>query len=348
MYYLYLNIGLCILYALLRPSKRWDKRTKRVMYMLMFVQLVVFHSFIDIDGWVDLPEYADYYSYVASVSIQDMLSTEIFREPLFYSLMKICSFVSKNFIFFLCVNSILIILFYFITLDRYSDYKIMSIIFLLITVYNPSLSILRQGLALALITLSYKTIIEKKLFLYILIIILAFFIHHSSIVFLPVYFIYNIEKKLNFFVAILLIAIALSVGLNALGSLTGLAFIDEYSMHYMQGAGVIINSTRLFIVLVIFVTYIVVLRDHVFEVGINKLLFTLLIIGVIASFFGTGMEQSDRLFQYYTTCSFLAIPKIYSYLKGGLKPVFAVVSFIAFFYLAFHGNDYLASLKYIF
>ncbi len=81
-------------------------------------------------------------------------------------------------------------------------------VFLTIGNFTMYMSGLRQTLAISLTLLALVAAKHKKPFVYILIMIVAFFVHNSSIVFIPVYFLYKLKLTKNNMMFILILSVA--------------------------------------------------------------------------------------------------------------------------------------------
>ena len=76
------------------------------------------------------------------------------------------------------------------------NFNIIYLIFNLLY-FNRTLNICRQSIAIAFILMSYKYINQKKLYKFIIIVLIASFFHKTALVFLPAYFILNFIKEKN-------------------------------------------------------------------------------------------------------------------------------------------------------
>src|SRR5699024_5819934 len=70
-----------------------------------------------------------------------------------------------------------------------------AVLILLCTLYNMSFNIVRQILAVSIIMLSIKPMLDKKIWKYLLTILFASCFHFTSLVFLPSYWIVNSKTK---------------------------------------------------------------------------------------------------------------------------------------------------------
>lgn len=97
---------------------------------------------------------------------------------------------------FITSGAIAMFLFYHL-IEKYSKWFFMSVIlFVFLDFFELNMNIMRQGLAMGVICLSYKYLLNKKLFKFITIVLIATLFHSSAIIFLISWFIYRL--KLNF------------------------------------------------------------------------------------------------------------------------------------------------------
>lgn len=335
MHILVLNFLLCLLYALIIWVFPVDNKVKgKIFFVVTFIQLVVVHTFIGPTVPADIPAYESFFYNIKTNGISEVP----FQEGLFYLLMFICSKISSSFVFFLLVFSVVFMILYYKTIKKYSPYVVISVLLFLLLVFNQSIYVLRQCMAMAIMLMSYDKIINRELYKFLIIVVIAFFFHQTAIVFLPVYFLYGIKNNKTLIWSLAGSAVLLFLRFELFYSYVGTNWLSKYSMYV--DADETINATRFLMSLVIFGAFILVLKKDVYEKGINRLLFIMLAISVMASFLGTGFAQSDRLFEYYTACSFLSIPITQKYFKTKwLGYLFSIISVILYFYLSFHNFE---------
>lgn len=109
--------------------------------------------------------------------------------------------------FFFILSSFVIIYFYYKTIKENSlDKWLSTLIFVCFPIFFfMSLSIVRQFMAVAIIFYSFKFIKKREFWKYLTAVILCFFLHKSSILALPIYFLYGsfINKKIILVIYIL-------------------------------------------------------------------------------------------------------------------------------------------------
>lgn len=160
---------------------------------LFIIVLGYFVSQRDFSIGADTDSYKYYHSVIAEADNFDVLSGV---EPGFFLLNKGSAIVSDSFRFFLFFEYILFNLLYFLFFREFSKFLNLNIsilqllLFIGFTLFSSwyilfSLNGLRQGLATPLIYLSFLHIIRKKYLISIFLMIIAFFIHSSSILIFP-------------------------------------------------------------------------------------------------------------------------------------------------------------------
>ncbi|KRM21028.1 EpsG family protein [Latilactobacillus graminis] len=116
-------------------------------------------------------------------------------EPLYQLLIRFGNMLgSYQWIFFF---THFIILFFILKFIKEQSLNSVLSIYILIfgTFYNFSLNVMRQSLATAIFLYSIKYIYEKRYFRYFFLILVAYFFHHSSILFVPFYFLRYFRVK---------------------------------------------------------------------------------------------------------------------------------------------------------
>ncbi|WP_368791489.1 EpsG family protein (plasmid) [Companilactobacillus farciminis] len=124
-------------------------------------------------------------------------------EYLYQYLIKIgVSLGNTQWVFIL--THVVLLFFLWESLKNLSADRGMSIfIFMFGAFYNMSLNIMRQFIAMAIFMYAIKYIINRKIFIYFALIIVAFMFHKSAMVFIPLYWLSRI--KINDFVGLALI-----------------------------------------------------------------------------------------------------------------------------------------------
>lgn len=227
---------------------------------------------------------------------------------------------------------------------KYSHIPIISVFIFYVSFWFQSFYVLRQYLAIGLCLFSLHYVVSRNLKIFISIIILAFSLHQTSIVFVPVYFLYNhyleVNKRNLFLYLLLCILMAYSIGflMNfAVGSLVG---YDSYLDSELMSDG---NLKMAFVYISFFITYAIFTFRRKTSL-VENLFFKMLGIAIMLQIAGSQFVLMQRLNLYYAISLLIIIPNTIKYIKN-IKFKFAFVLYIVFIftyimYLDFEKNRY--------
>lgn len=343
MHLLLINFLLLLVLALLCSCLKSITIKYKIFVGISFLLLLFFRTFVDIQSVPDLEFYRLGYEEIRSISFFEIplasLSYVKIDEVGFRYLMKICSVISSSFTFFLFIFGLLWLFGYLKVIKNYSPYIILSVILLTIGAYNQSIFVVRQHLAMVVVFLSYKYIINKNFKKYLITVFLAFILHQTAIIALPLYFLYNVRSKKKLLLSLILITVFLYFGFSYLLKTVGGDMLSGYSS-YIE-SDVQTNATGAIIIALELFLYVFILRKHILDEGINKLLFISLAVGLVGSIYGIGFNPTSRLLMYYTSISFLSVPIILKYTKNiTIRNVIAFMFVALFAYMAFKGSGF--------
>lgn len=328
------------------PKPTMDKT--KIFVCICFVLLLFFRTFVDVQSVPDLEAYCWGYDQISNISFSKLATANISEVKIseigFRYLMKLCGIISSSFTFFLFAFGVLWLIGYIKVINSYSPYIVLSLILLVIGSYNQSIFVIRQHLAMVVVFLSYKYIIEKKCVKYLLVIAAAFLLHQTAIVILPLYLLYHVRGKKKIILSIILVAIFLYYSFSYMLVRVGNDMLQGYSSYIDSDqktnmTGAIIVAFELFV-------YSYTLKKNILNDGINRILFLSLVLGVLISLCGIGYNPTSRLVMYYTSVSFLTIPIMTKYAKNKILRNMIILFFIFLnAYAAFAGSGF-ESLKY--
>lgn len=255
------------------------------------------------------------------------------------------------------VNLIPMILFYMGIKDNKSKSKNAIVWFLmLLLLYNISLNLLRQIIAISIIYFAKKYIYEKKLLNYIIFCIIAFLFHETAIIFLFIYFVYwyidsttNILRVfvVSFGVFALMYSYQFILSTLASNGFIAQRYIETYStgLHF---AGMNNVYSALCMFYIVGIAMIVSLKKW----PANKIYFYCVLSLLNCMFFMLGDIHSETFrIAYYTTAF---IPEILVYaghkFKGKgeiLVDGIVIIIVIYFWYTLFIINGFAATVPYI-
>ena len=306
--------------------------------LLSFMILLYFHSMVDPSSMFDLPFYNQIYQDFSWMSWSQCLNVQDFHMEVGYRLfMKTVSLLSTNFTVFLFVYSTIFLSLYYFVIRKYSPWAILSVIIFLLSIYNQSLFVIRQHLAVALCFASLPLIISRQLSRFLIVSAIAFFLHQSSIVFVPVFFFYQLKgKKLIW--TIIITTLVLFFSSTTLITLFANEFGYRTYIEMEKYSG--LNYVSFFISLSFLLLYIFTMKTKIFESGIKKVVFIGLVLSTMINLFGVGFSVG-RLGLYFSVFPILSLPlSVVQIKETWLRYVIVVVALFFLFYIAYWGSSY--------
>lgn len=335
-------IFILILGLILKANTQDSRGRINAFVVLSFVSLFTVHAFVDPMSSVDLPNYEDAYVECMSLPFYKLkdASWTSSMEIGFLWYMKLLSLISDDFIIVLIASSLIMLGCYYRTILRYSPYTYISILFLLVTVFDQSLFVLRQHLAMALLTLSWDSIINKKLLRFCAFVFVAFLLHRTALVFIPLFFLYNIENKKKYVAALLISCLVFAVSYFFLLQYFTSLMSRDYSGYLYNARYEGANYVDFILMSGLLASMLFFMKSAIFERGINRLLLSIISIAVIATFFGVGNSSTGRLFYYYTSIPFILVPNIMRYINNQIVRVGFAVCYIGLYvYISYFGSS---------
>lgn len=313
-----------------------QQQKQRCLLFVAGIQLFVFHAFKDYTSLPDLDYYVYAYDALKHVSLANAPMLDgIKAEPGWMYMTKVLSMLSDNYLLLFVFTSALIIFSYFDVIKRYSSIVWLSIFLFLIGNYNQSIFVLRQHLAIALCLLSYPLIINRKIWTYLVVMLLAYSVHQTAIIFWPVYFLYNRNWGMwTFGIVLLCCGIYLYMHMETLLHLS-LDYTKGYES-YVEDDSEGSNFKMALLLVILLIWRLFVLKGKAWDVGINKLLTLILIVGCVIQVAGTGYVPTNRLNMYYSGTIFLIFPNTVAAIKNQYVRIFSIVLFslvMFYFYL---------------
>jgi len=225
-----------------------------------------------------------------------------------------------NYTCFLLALSAFFYIIIYKTLIKYSIAPLMSLCIYYCTLLGY-LGCNRQLIAVMICLLSIKYIIDKRLWHFLLLMIIAFLFHTSSLIFLPAYFIVNAEFKSKIIVFFIVITLIISqVGLiDRIPYINYLSLLDANSSEKLAVYSSRIDVNQFSVLgvlkrLVIIIPSLFVLQKS--NDFINNSFIKLYITGCLIYFTFNGsvlMLMSGRGAMYYNVTEMLVIPILLKY-----------------------------------
>lgn len=217
--------------------------------------------------------------------------------PNFYMLIAIVSLFYMISIYKLITNNIKIKHYWY------------SVLFLLINPYLflVHLSGIRQTIAICFVTFAILALLNRKLFLYFMLIILAAGFHQSAIILLPLYFIINNKKltKIQITSVFSILVLLLATPLLDIILIKAFEYFPEYQHYYEQELQ---NSLRSTLITGFFVLFILF---NINKLEGSKIIYAKLsLIGTIISLLAFKVSMISRVGMYFEIFLILTLPHI--------------------------------------
>lgn len=184
-------IYLIMLFYLLGYEFAKSKESKRLIYYSAFGFLVLIFTLQDFNVSIDIAEYMRQWAIIPKLSFQKML---VHKFEIGYVLL--CWFLERTFEsdrVLLLVLGVLILLPFCRSFEKETDNPMIALMaFMALGMYMHAIIFWRQLVSMALLTYSYRYIRERKLVSFLCILLLAMTFHRVAVVFLMMYFIYNV------------------------------------------------------------------------------------------------------------------------------------------------------------
>lgn len=197
-YILMMVISIFFLYLAMKSK---SKKTYYIFLVLSFLLPFLISAFRGIKVGTDTSEtYVEIYNAVINkIPVRDFG---------FGFLTKISIILFRNFQGILIVTSFIFMFLSYYSIIKYSNRPVLSLILFFTTnVYFVSMNMIRQSIATAIFIYSIKYIKQRKLLPYLLCIFVAFSMHTMALLYLPMYFLYNIElnkKSISIYITLLI------------------------------------------------------------------------------------------------------------------------------------------------
>lgn len=195
-YYLLLLLLIIVTYIIIQKIVKL-KNKEKIFLTIAFIEMLLFLGLRDITIGTDLKNYIPYFNFFKNTTWNGIFLLDLERG--YIILNKIISlFGGEN--FFLFIVAIICLAGVYISIKQYSQNYFFSIfIYITMQFYIFLFSGLRQAIAFSIIWISLKYVIERKLFKFILFVLIASTFHKSAIICLPIYFIATKKITLKYF-----------------------------------------------------------------------------------------------------------------------------------------------------
>jgi len=225
-----------------------------------------------------------------------------------------------------------------IFLRKYSVSVIASLLFYFIFFYfNLNMEILRESVCIAIFLLSFPFLLDRKVFIYHLLFLIAFFFHESAIIMPFAYFFFGRKLNKRFYVLVPLIVLGLSSILAA--SLKDLIFLFEFlfvknKLNYFEVSEEGSSAFLFNLVKYVFIPYTILILFHDDLIDRErKSLFLYLIFSILFLNFFIFYRIRDYFFIFYIVLFTNLIYRNYKILIFRNGPLIKIAMFSLFIFL---------------
>lgn len=315
------------------------KKEKLYIY-IAFSILFLFHIFKDPFLLPDGDVYCDVFNIIKNTDINNVLNWNLgYKIEIGYRLYnKLLALVcSHPFFFYLC-NALIILAGPFVIINRYSNWKSISVLLFFLFGYLSGLGLIRQYMAYSIIYFSLPYIINRDWKKFFLVLFVAFSIHNSSVVFLVIYLLYGLSGK-KFWILLSLSFLFVLVSFSSLQTFVG----EDYETYLNSSY----TTIGLFVAMAVIVfTRIIVMKGQFLSRGVSKLLSIISLMALICSLYGCllpGMWY--RLIGYFSIITVvITLPNTIKYMNNNIqKKVFILIFlfiYIYMFYVGIQNSEY--------
>lgn len=313
--YILVTILSCIIYYIL--NKLWKRKTTIKVFVALLPMLIVSAIRYNV-GWDYLQIYTNGF-----YMIGEGFMPHYFSELPFCWLVNVIYNISNEnpyWLFIICSTIT------FIFLSKAIKEQSVNVIFSILLVfciryYFLTLNIVRQGIAMSIILCSLKFIKEKNFRKYLFMIILAGCFHLVSLIYIPIYFICQIDwrKKKNAIIAFL-------IPLLAIVSYTIVVKFTKYGV-YLEDSFRSNNLLLHEVILSGFILFIATLERKNIEIGKEyfDVYYVLQVITFIIAIFSKFLPLADRIVWLFYIQNIFLVPIIMKNIKSVSKKTLLII-----------------------
>ena len=307
---------------------------QEIYLMVALGVMLFFHAFRDPLSLVDTPEYYSACGEARLMSWGDVISkgyVELKTETGFALLLKLIVDVFRSPQMLFIITSAFMFFVLYDSIRRYSTIYWFSVLVFMVDSFAQSLFILRGFMALFVFLLSFPFILKRQILPFLLLSILAFSIHMTSIVLIPVYFLYGIKNAK--YLALLLVSglVIVVLGFELILPLIVENLLSNYTYYLLAAEEYEGGNWKMPALLsFILIFRIMVMREHFFEEGINRLCSIALIFAIALYVAGMGFGLINRIALYFSNLTFLILPNTVQYLRSSTLQIVVCLVYILF------------------
>jgi hypothetical protein len=303
---------------------------------ILFYVFAFFYVFIS--GFRDMIGGSDVYIYgeVYEVPMLQLFSFDKFEKGflLYYAFLKQ---ISDDRYFLFIITALIMALLHFRAIKRYSPLVYFSLFIFFCKFFLMSFIYLRQGLAMGILWLTLPYIKEKKYFQFFVLVFIAYFLHRSAIIFLPiVFFVHYKFKTFQFFIITFVLII---IVISPIGTLLSGFFSDQLESEKLNAYVAINTGLNYFYLFEVVLLTVLALnyREEFYKNRESTIVFNGLVGYIFVTIIGLTNATFVRFSWYYFIFLVLALPYMYNYISDlKQKRLFKNLVFLYFSLLFFN------------
>ncbi len=340
-YIIFILFSVCVFFVSMHVK---NKTLSFFLILFTILPLSILEGFRDKNVGVDISVYGlDYFNYTLSLhSVNNIFNNEFAFDKGYLLLNYLCSSVSNNFNFFLFSSAVLklsLVIYTLYTFRRNLDASLTLCCYLLFF-YVAGFCLMRQSLAISFCIFSVPFFLTKKNILALIICIVAYFFHSSSVIFIFVLLsLYFVKIKIPFFYYVVIFVGIYVFSTVILSYIDGLDVLREGAVERYSDSGVNISKSNTLIILVSLFMQLYYYRkkDQIGDEMYRFLLFNNLF-GLTLSYMASQFEVAFRLAYYPFIITLIFTPyQLYRLKAQKTLFVFVLTFFIHFYITALHG-----------
>lgn len=294
--YFFILIVVVIFSAFLHKKK--VRKLKKIIFFTIALLLTLLPSIRSKEVGTDTDSYVRIFE--STEKFQDIL---LFKMEVGYSIFSfVCSYLFTNYFFLLTIIAFVVVITYTRIIAYFSqNYFLSFYIYITSGIYVFFFNGARQGIAAALTTYSIIYIVEKRIFQYIILILIAISFHKTAVIMLPIYFLVNRPNSYKFNLLIIIITLLIITNLQSfVGLITGIDDRYESYGENSEGGGLL---TILFNILLgfvfLFLKKFIKKKLDIYNIFLNLYLLCM-IISIVALFAQSNPSGFLRLTIYFS------------------------------------------------
>jgi len=291
-------------------DKNFIKENSKYLFIIIGI-LTLFLLLRSTKVGIDTKNYENIFNYCREKNIIELLTYE--RHEIGYKYYTKFISLFTNYHLFLCITSVITMMgIYFFIKENSKNYFLSILLFITFNFYGYYFGILRQSIAISILLCGYKYVFEKKIWKFLLFVLLATLFHKTAFIFIILYFIKYVhidKRKLLIWIGIIVMSfISRQFILN---------FIINYvykpaDLTFYSGSGY-----KMLILLIGLGICCYFFQDRLLKQDKNnQLLINMIFVGGIMQTLSTMFSNTYRVTLYFTYAMIPLIPNMIETIKN--------------------------------